>query len=665
MGAENRSPLRILAGDDPDPNRTATVRTEWTIEDGRLRSDNETREPPTYRLDGVPASASAVGALALATDGARKTLHRPVVVPLTENWQPVADAPVGELRVLESRPRSDGNSTSRESADQEPRVALRHERHGHWRPVRNATVRYETDGYVIENPETAMVDTGRYVNYTSRLEVGHRTLLRTAGDPSRVSIPRSNGTAIAEPTAGGQVPARWADPGGPAIRQHWARILRATPGAFDGERLLVGEGPLEVSIPGDFTGHVPSSWSERESCGPRDNTRRRWERWSIADIDHWVRSGGGALTAVGPGVYRVETIPAHTLTIEHVASLEIRHEWGVDDDCGRDRRTASTVRVNHTVETNVSIAPVEREPLTVTAYALDRANRPNELHYHVAGNRGPTRGGLGSVTFTAGEARHSWQTPWSFYPVRTYDEVARLRENGSTATVEETSFRPDASVATVYRDRIEAEGHVVSANDLGVVPTVKAPGADTSNRALPPGVSTSPIAESLYTHYGGTAFRLRESMIANGSVELTARNLLGEPVDTRLRTRRYRATSLAHRIGDRRVWFRLTAADNGLGNRTVRLRGARRSHALTNETGWVGVRPTAAVVRVHVPRTPYRADRSAYYEPSRASVVVPAAIRGSVWTVSRAVWRAIWWVSSVAGWLSIGWLLRWHRRRRP
>jgi hypothetical protein len=661
--ANDSAPLRILAGDDADPDRSTLDDTVWSVHDGRLRSRNRTRGPPTYLLDGVPSSAADLTDLSRAADGARTTLHRPVVLPVADDWRPVAGAPVDDVRVLaETESNHAGPADANRTLD-DRRVTVRHDQYGHWLPVRNATVSYEDESYTIENPAEATVNVGRYVTYTSRLRAGQRALLRTADDPSQVSVATTNGTAIAEGTAGGTVPTQWADPNGAAIRHHWADVMRASPGAFDGDRLLVGESPVRLFVPGDFTGHVPSSWSTSESCGPDGRSTRRWERWSILDVNQSASMDGRQLSPVAPGIYRIRPPATNTASIEHTASIDVRHEWGVDDDCGEDRANANTVGIHHTVETSLPLEHVRSENLSVAAFVLERPDRPIEVHYHVANDRGLTRGGLGSVTFSVDGANHTWHTPWTFYPLRTYDGVALKGRNGTTMASIETGFHDDARFPTVYRDRVEAEGYVVTANDVGFVATVEAHGPGTSNRAFQQTVQTSPVAEPIYTHYGGTAPRIDEGALADA--KLTARNVLGESIETRLRHRRYRPTSFAHRIGDRAVAFRLTSNGTALSDRTVVLRGARRREAVTNETGWVRVHPVETVVGVTFAGSGYRTDRSAYYERVQATVAVPGRLQRSVWTVSTAVFTAVTAATSIGGWLAIGWYLRWQRRRRP
>jgi hypothetical protein len=662
--ANGSEPFRILAGDDADPNRSVAKDTTWSVEDGTLRSRIRERGPPTYRLDGVPTHVTAIADLARATDGARSSLDRPVVVPVADDWRPVADAPVTDLRVI-GTPRAplSGSAGENRTAD-DRRVAVRHERHGHWLPVRNATLRYASNGYVIENPTKAMVDVGTYVNYTRRLREGQRALLGTASDPSRVSVPRAKGTPVTETSAGGSVPTRWAYPGGPAIRQHWASIMRASPGAFDGEGLLVGNRAIRLFVPGDFTGHVPSAWTQREPCGRDGGTRRRWERWSLLDAAQSAYTNGRRLPSVGPGVYRLRAPSTKTLTIEHRATIEVRHRWGVDDDCGRDRRGSRTVTINHTVRRSVPLRRVRSENLSVSVYVLERPNRRSEVHYYVDGHRGLTRGGLGSVTLSIGSANHTWHAPWAFYPVRTHDEVRVKRRNGTTVSGVDTAYRPDARYPNVYRDQVESEEHLVTANGLGFASTVESHGSSTSNRPFPARVRTGVEAESLYTHYGGTVSGVNGSL-ANASIDLTARNVLGEPVGTELHRRRFRPTSFDHRIHDSIVSFRLTSDGVGLEGRAVAVRGARRNELTTNETGWVRVRPTGTVVGVSVAESDYRADRTAYYEAERTSVAVPGALQRPEWVVTDALFGAVAGATSVSGWLAIGWCLRWQRQRRP
>jgi hypothetical protein len=660
--ANDSEPLRILAGDDSDPDRSVSTHTVWSVENGTLRSRTRKREPSTYLLDGVPPSSATVAELARETDGARTSLLRPVVVPVADDWQPVASAPVSDVRVIA---RSPPGATESNRTTSDRRVAVRHDRHGHWLPVRNATVRYADGAYVIENPSVATVNVGTYVNYTQRLRAGQRALLRTADDPSRVTVARTNGTPIANASAGGGVPTRWAGGGGAAIRDHWAHVTRASPGAFDGDRLIVGDGPVRLFVPGDFTGHVPSAWSRSESCGPDGRTRRRWEHWSIEDVDRTVSVDGRRATEVAPGVYRVGPPFAETIAVEHTARLRVHHEWGVDDDCGSDTQESNTSWITHTVERSVPVARIGSENLSVTAFVVDRPDQPLEVHYHVAGNRGLVSGGLGSVTLSVDEARHTWRTPWAFYPVRTHDEIVQRWRNGTTERADATSFAVDARVPTVYRDRVEPERRVVTANDLGFVPTVETEGAATSNRSLGPTVRTAQAAESLLRHYGGTISQVSKPTVDDGRVDLTARDLLGQPVQSQVSHRQFQPTSFTHRIGNRTVATRLTSDGLGLDGRTLTLQGTRRPEAETNATGWVRVRPTNPVIGVSFAGSPYRPDRAAYYAAGRSSVTVARMLNRPTWTVSRALFATVSGTTAVSGWLAIGWFLRWQRRRRP
>jgi hypothetical protein len=533
-------------------------------------------------------------------------------------------------------------------------------------PVRNATVTYnEGTGYEIENPQEATVNVGTYRTYSQRLRAGQRSLLRTADDPKRVSVPTRNGTPIPAVSVGGRVPTRWAGAGSAAIRDHWVTVPRASPGAFDDGRLLVGGVATDLFVAGDFTGHVPPAWSDLDSCSPRGGTRRRWERWSIRDA-HWaVETPSGPLNRVDRGIYRLQPPESETLTVEHTASLSVDHEWGIENECGPDRHGSETTWVNHTVTTSLPLRPVHSDDLSVTAFVLDRPDRPDELHYHVEGNAGLTRGGLGSVSLSAEFGRHTWHTPWAFYPVRIHDAVRVHRRNGSTIATKETDDGPSTRYPNVHRDRVEAETQVVTANGLGFVPTVESTGAGTVNRALGPAVQTAPVADPLYTHYGGTVSPVSGTSIVNATLELTARNLLGEPVESHLRRRRFRATNLTHLGDGGSIAVRLSSNGTGLRDRTLTLDGAKRRNGVTNETGWVTIQPAAPVVTAAFDGTSYRVERSTYYSPTQASIVVPAALRQPVWSVSTALSTAVGGATAVSGWLAIGWCLRWQRRRRP